>query len=125
MKYIAQILSYSLLIIISGCAEPKIDGPTNPYMGVYIGTETLKGGSTVSAGDYVLKIYINASGKIRIVDDEGMTGYGKIEGDSFRVIRRTPRQIFEGKIVDKTISGVTTENRYTGDGTFSLTLREN
>lgn len=124
MKYIAQIFSYSLLVILSGCAEPVLDGPANPHQGVYIGTETLEGGTTVSAGDYPLKIYISARGKMRIVDVDGATGYGEIEGNSFRVVRSSPRQIFEGKVIDKTISGVTTANIYTGDGTFSLLLRE-
>ena len=123
MKYLTQIFTYGLIIFISGCAEPDFTGTPNPYQGTYVGTETLKGGSTVSAGDYPLKIYIKASGRIKIVDVDGATGYGKMKGNEFHVVRGTPRQIFDGTVTDKTISGVTTQNRYTGNGIFSLTMQ--
>lgn len=125
MKYLAQLFSCSLLLILSGCAEPKFTGTPSPYLGTYVGTETLEGGTTVSRGDYPLKIYIYASGKVRIVDVDQITAYGQLEGNSFRVVRSSPTQVFEGKIENKIISGVTTKNIFTGDGTFSLTLKEN
>jgi hypothetical protein len=96
----------------------------NPYQGNYIGTETLEGGSTVSAGDYPLKITITAKGKINITDVDGISAWGKVKNSQFKVVRPRPGQIFEGEIIDKTISGVTTENVYTGDGTFVLELQE-
>jgi hypothetical protein len=124
MNHIARFFACSLLVFIAGCATPEPTGPANPHQGIYKGTETLVGGTTVSAGDYALKIYINDQGRIRIVDVDGVDAYGKVEGNQFRVVRPSPRQIFEGKIIDKTISGVTTANIYTGDGTFLLTLQE-
>jgi len=125
MKTINLLLTCCLLVILTGCAEPEFTGTPNPYQGIYKGTETLEGGTSVSAGDYPLKIKIIASGKISITDVDGITASGQLEGDNFRVVRSRPRQIFDGKISGKTISGVTTENVYTGDGTFSLTLQEN
>ena len=123
MKTITLLLISSLLAILAGCAKPEFSGTPNPYQGAYVGTETLEGGTAVSAGDYPLKIKINASGRISISDVDGITAYGKMEGDSFRVIRGSPRQIFEGKVSGKVISGVTTQNLFTGDGTFSLTMQ--
>jgi len=124
MKYKTPLFLSSLLIILIGCAEPKFTGTPNPYQGTYVGTESLNGGSHLTVGDYQLTIYIDVRGQIRIVDVDGITAYGELEGNSFLVVRGSPRQVFDGKITNKTISGVTTENTFTGDGTFSLTLKK-
>ena len=123
MKKTIQLFTYSFFAIVSACAAPEFLGTPNPYQGIYEGTETLEGGSTVSKGTYPLQIYINASGRIRIVDVDNISATGQMTGDSFRVVRPSPRMVFEGKVIGKTITGIATQNRYTGDGTFSLTLR--
>ena len=124
MKTICLLLSTSLLMVLSSCAQPELTGTPNPYQGIYIGTESLEGGSIVPEGDYPLKIKISARGRISITDVDGITARGEMQGDRFRVVRRSPRQIFEGKVSGNTISGVTTENAFTGDGTFNLSLQE-
>ena len=125
VKYITELLTYSLLVILVGYTEPGIAGSANPYQGTYVGTETLEGGSHVDAGDYPLTIYINAEGKIRIVDVDSRSASGQMEGNKFHVERLQAYQIFDGVVKDKAITGVTTENEYTGDGTFSLKMQEN
>lgn len=124
MKILSPLFLTFSIIFLASCAEPDYSGPPNPYQGTYIGTETLVGGSTVLAGDYPLKTYINARGRIRIVDVDGVSAHGNMEGNSFYVVRSTPRQVFDGTIENGTITGVTTENRYTGDGTFTLKLKK-
>ena len=122
MKNTTYWLSIGLTLFFTGCATPDYTGPANPYQGKYVGTETLEGGSTVAPGDYKLTIRITADGTIRITDIDGISATGKMDGNQFRVLRSRPRQLFEGEIVGQTITGVTTENPYTGDGTFHLTL---
>lgn len=108
----------STLLILSACAGSEYLGPPNPYQGTYVGTEILEGGT------FPLKIFVDSSGGVRIVDDDGISVSGKLEGARFYIKRGSPRQIFEGSVSGKTISGVTSENPYLGGGTFSVTLRQ-
>ena len=124
MKTISLLLMGSLFAVVVGCAKPEFTGTPSPFQGLYVGTETLEGGSTVPAGDYPLRARINARGQISITDVDDIAAYGELQGDSFYVVRGSPRQVFDGKVVGKTISGVTTENPYTGDGTFQLERQE-
>ncbi len=94
------------------------------FQGYYAGSETLAGGSSVPSGTYALKIKISAKGKIKITDVDNISGFGKLEGNYFKVVRKAPKQIFEGTILDGVITGTTWGNKYTGDGTFTAELQE-
>jgi len=118
-KFIGAIVSI-LFILAPAIGQAQ----ENPYMGTYIGIEDLEGGTAVTAGEYELIIHIDSEGGIEIIDVDGISAKGTLDGNSFNVIRRQPLQIFTGTIENGRIEGVTTHNVYTGNGTLSLELQE-
>ena len=110
------------LLAVSSCAvSDRTDvAEPNPFAGQYQGTETLEG-RTLPGGTFPLWFYISDTGRIRIVDVDGVEAIGRMEGNTFLVRRLTPRQVFEGTIEGGDITGTTRGNPYLGDGTFTAT----
>ena len=80
--------------------------------GTYSGTENLEG------GNFPITIVIDSAGMVTITDVDGISASGTLQNNQFRIVRNSPRQIFEGEVNGETITGVTTENFAFGDGTF-------
>ena len=105
IKQILQFVFCTLLIF----SDSTLAQDVAEFKGQYVGSEKLVGGSSVPAGTYPLKIKISAKGKIKITDVDNISGTGKMEGNYFKVVRRAPKQIFEGTITDGVITGKTWE----------------
>lgn len=114
-------------LIFTGCAGTEnnleASGPPNPYQGKYVGMAKTEGGTSWGPATHPIKVYINQRGDIRVVDVDGISAYGKLEGNKFHIVRPHPYEVLDGSIEGDTISGLITKNSYIGDGVFSATLQ--
>ena len=120
MKQIQLCFLILVFSMLSACTntsstDEPISDADNPFVGTYLGTEDLE------TGVYPIKIYVNAKGKVQIVDVDNISAYGNLNGNKFKIRRNNPFQMFEGEIADEMITGTTWGNQFVGDGTFSVT----
>lgn len=71
-----------------------------------------------------LTIYIYNNSKVKIVDEDNIVVYGKLEGNSFKIRRNWPFEMFEDSVSREVINGITHGNPFLGNSTFSATFVE-
>jgi hypothetical protein len=83
-----------ICLIFSGCAGTEnnleASGPPNPYQGKYVGMAKTEGGTSWESATHEIKVYISQNGDIRVVDVEGISAYGKLEGNKLHLVRPIP-----------------------------------
>lgn len=120
-NFVASLIIAPFITLTGVGAETKknITGSSAiSFAGNYLGTEILEGNT------FRIKVRIEGNGRITIIDVDNIRGSSKMKGNSFRIRRPRPYQVFEGRIEGNTITGVTYGNRILGDGTFSAVKKE-
>ncbi len=113
-----------LAILLTACSNLNSNLENSDGDTINIHAGTYKGIAYFDSRDSPLTIDIYNNGKIKIVDEDNIVVYGKLEGDSFKIRRNWPFEMFEGTISDGVINGITYGNPFLGDSTFSATLVE-